>query len=620
MKSIDLETIDLPGYHEVLYYQALLSGIDDVVVSTDTSFVIQTWNAAAEKLYKITAAEAIGRTTSEVLPYTYINTTPEEVIRKVSKENKWKGVVKVTLENNVIYLQSTLTSVKDTSGNKIGYIGVSRNITDEINTKKSLQSFVSVLTQLEESFLIVDNDYKIAFMRPKGNVQKFFDSDYKVGDDAFKYIPDVYYAEVRNAYELAFNGETVNYDAVSEGEQKLYFNVTYTPLKDDYGNVISVCVIVKDFTAQKEMEVLHAKKALVERNLFESRKLFEEFMQNSPLSAWVTDADGYLQYVNPPYLKSFGFTDEIIGTNIRDLYSRELAEEYRNNDKKVIEAGNIIETIEKGNAPDNNIYKVIKFPLQYNGSTMIAGWAVDVSAQIKALETLSLLNEHKNKLVSLIAHDLRGPIGINVSFLKAMIDDYNSYSKEELFTSLRMITKSTVTCYELVDELLLWAKSQLGGTAYEPVAISVQTEILKMLDSLWEQSNQKNIRFKTEFNYNGNVFADRYMIRIILRNFITNAIKFSYEGTEIKIETYLHNNEACISVEDYGTGMNADLVQKLLSKVNHESAFGTKGEKGTGLGLIMAMDYIEKNNGKLIIKSNKGKGSNFSFTLPVGEK
>ncbi len=616
--TADSDLINMPFSKDVLYYQALLAGIDDVVISTDTNFIIQTWNTAAEKIYNLPASEAIGKRTTDVMQHKYIDATDEEVIKKLVKENHWNGLVKVVNSAEDIFLQTTFSIVKNTNGKKIGYIGISRDVTDEIKTKKSLQNFVSVLMQLEESFLIVDKNYKVSFACPKKNVQNFFNSDYKAGDDAFKYIPQTYLKEIEKAYQRAFAGETINYDVESDGEPKLYFNITYSPLKDDFGNIISVCVIIKDLTDQKEIEFLQQKKNAVEKNLYESRLLFEEFMENSPLLGWVADAEGVIHYMNQRYLKSFEYSEEIIGKNILELYPKELAEGYLANNKMVLETGSIVETIEEDRQPSQlKAYKTIKFPIYYKGCNMIAGWAVDISDQITAQENLLQLNQHKNKLLSIIAHDLRAPLGINASFFKSLIRDFETYSKEELLESIQIISKSFMQCYELVDELLRWGRSQLEHVKFNPLPITIQTEILKVTDTLLEQANRKKVHIETEFNFCGDIFADADMFAIVLRNFITNAIKFSHLNSTVKITTELINDKVKVNVIDNGIGIKDELVKKILEKLNYESEFGTKGEKGTGLGLIIAKDYIEQNGGKLGIESKVGAGSNFNFTVPL---
>jgi len=618
--TADSDFINITSNKDVLYYQALLSGIDDVVISTDTNFIIQTWNAAAEEIYNLTAAEAIGKRFTDVILHEYVNDTTENALRTLVKENRWKGIVRILNSEEDVFLETCFTIVKNAAGKKIGYIGISRNVTEEVRIKKSVENFASVLALLDESFLIVDKDYKISYLRPKGNVQKFFNSDYKAGDDAFNYVPEKYLEEVKANYKRAFAGETVNYDAESGTELKLYFNITYSPLKNEFGEVISVCVIIKDFTAQKEMEILQQKKNAVEKHLYESRQLFEEFMENSPLLAWVADAEGTIHYMNERYLKSFEFTENAIGKNMLELYPKEIAETSMANNKLILETGNVFEAIEKGvNPAQPKTFKTIKFPIRYKEHNMVAAWAVDITDQIAAQENLLQLNQHKNKLVSIIAHDLRAPLGINASFLKTIISEYDTYDSKELLDSIKIISKSFSQCYELVDELLRWGRTQLEHIRFNPLPVSVQTEILKVTENLWDQVTKKNIKFETELNYCGEIFADADMFAIVLRNFVTNAIKFSHANSVIKITTGLIDDKVRVSVIDSGVGMNNELVQKLLDKLNYESSFGTKGEKGTGLGLVIAKDYIEQNGGKLGIESKEGEGSTFYFTVPLAQ-
>lgn len=621
MSKIDLGLVDISDAEDVLYYQALLSGIDDVIVSTDTNFIIKTWNAAAEKIYKLTATEAIGKKTTDILLHEYINTSSEEVKKILLKQNFWKGLVKVLNDDeNATFLQSSLTIVKNAEGKKIGYIGVSRNVTNEINAKQSLHNFSSILTLLEESFLIVDRDFKIVFLRPKGNVQNFFNSNYKVGDTVFKYIPESYINDVKTFYEKAFAGETIHYDVESDEEPKLYFNITCAPLKDEFRNITNVCVIIKDFTAQQEMELLQQKKTAIEKSLFESRKLFEEFMENSPFVAWITDEKGIMRYMNPPYLKTLNFTKETIGKSLYELFPTELAQVYFDNNKKTIETNSVLESIEKI-MQDNVLktFKTFKFPIVFNEDAMVASWAVDISDQIAAQENLLQLNHHKDKLVSVMAHDVRGPLAINSDFIEGIIQDYDNLDKETLLKYLLMLKTSVSKSFNLTDELLTWAKLQLSKPAFNPKIFNIKTEILKVTDSLWDVMRQKIINLKTHFNFSGEIFADEEMFLIVLRNFISNAIKFSHTKGTITIETNSANDMAQVNVTDTGTGMRPELVKKILDKLNYESTLGTKGERGTGLGLNLAKDYIEQNGGTMNIKSKEGEGTNFYFTVPLSE-
>ncbi len=603
--------------NDLFYNRALISSIDDVVISTDRNFIIKTWNTAAEKVYEINAAQAIGRRMHDIIYHEYIDTTEEQAQKQLVQENYWKGIVKlITKSGKTIFLQSVITTVRDAGERKLGYVGVSRDISSDISAKRSLHNFKSILTILDESFLVVDKNLKIVFMQLKGNAQKFFDSDYTTGDEALKYIPAKYAALVRRSYEKAFDGKIVNYHASSKTHNKLYFTLTYAPLKDSIGDITNVCLIIKDLTDEKEIELLEQKKAAVEKSLFESRKFFEEFMENSPLVAWITDKQGNMQYVNTAYLDLFNCTKEIVGKNIFDIYPAQLAEEYLTNNKKVIDTKNAIEVIEQSNAtPLTKTYKIIKFPITFKGEVMVAGWGVDISNEIAAQESLSLLNQNKNKIMSVIAHDIRAPIGTNRNFINTIIQDFSSFEEEELLEYLTIMKQSLTKCYSLTDELLLWARNQMQTITYNPVPLNADAEIFKVIENLIPIAEDKKIIIENKLCKSPKIYADADMFGIVLRNLITNAIKFSKVDSKISVATAIDEKRLIVSIRDSGVGMKKVLTEKIMRKLNYESSFGTKGEKGAGLGLIIAKDYIERNNGELFIESEEGNGSTFSFTV-----
>ena len=614
------ETI-IPKNNLDFFQQALLSSIDDAVISTDRNFTITSWNAAAERIYEITADEAIGKKTTELIFQQYFNNDREEVLRILVNEDYWKGLIRaITKSGKVVFLQSIFTVVKDAENKKIGYVAVSRDVTADLQHKQSLQNFSSVLSILDESFLIVNRDFEVVFLSPKGKVENFFNSNYKVGDYALKYIPALHTDVIKANYLKAFNGELIQYRAESDDEPKLYFDVTYTPLKDDFDHITNVCVIIKDFTPLVEKEILEEKKTAIEKSYIESRKLFEEFMENSPLLAWVVDEKGCIQYINKTYRRALNFKDEIVGKNILDIYPKEFAERSMANTLKAIEKGIAIETIEKGRIPNKQtILKIIKFPIFFKDETMVAAWGINISDQIAMQESLSLLNQNKNKIMSVIAHDVRGPLRLNTDFIDVIIDDYDTLQKEEMLEHLNMLRTGISKCCDLTEEILLWAKSQLESVKYNPAALETNNVIIRVIENIVHVATDKKITIIQDFCEAGKIYADADMFSIVLRNFITNAIKFSKARSKIVVATTIRENKLWVSVKDTGTGIKKELVEKLMHKLNYESCYGTKGEKGAGLGLIIAKDYIEKNNGEMLIESEEGKGSIFSFSVGFAE-
>jgi PAS domain S-box-containing protein len=599
------------------YYQNLVSNIEDVIISTNENFIIKTWNRSAERVYEINADQAIGKKTTELLFQQYVGNEREEVIRLLLANGYWRGIVKViTLSGKVVILQVVLTAIKDEAGKCIGFVCVGRDITTEAKSKKAVESFASILELLDESFLIIDSNFKVVFLNLQGSLHKALHSDYQVGDSAFKYVPESYHRELKNYCFRALQGETVNYSIEINAGPKFYLDLTYKPIKDDFNSVSCICIIVKDLTIKKEIEVLQQTKKAIEESYFKSRKFFEEFMENSPMPAWVTDRNGIMHYMNQAYLSSFGFSKEDIGKSISEIYPEELANTYLEVNKKVFATEGIIERIEKVSFDNSeSTIKIIKFPIVFKDEKMIAGWCVDISDQVALQESLFQLNENKNKIMSVIAHDVRGPLGINATFIDAIIDEYESSEKLSILKHLKMLKNGILKCYNLTEELLLWAKSQMESVRFKPVAFDANNEISRVLDSVLQLAQEKKIDIETSLCDAEKIYADRDMFDIVLRNFITNALKFSKPGNKIIVASETVGNKLFIHVRDFGIGMKKELADKILNKQNYESTYGTKGEKGAGLGLIIAKDYIEKNGGEMFIKSKENAGTIFSFNI-----
>jgi two-component system sensor histidine kinase/response regulator len=155
----------------------------------------------------------------------------------------------------------------------------------------------------------------------------------------------------------------------------------------------------------------------------------------------------------------------------------------------------------------------------------------------------------------------------------------------------------------------------MESVRFKPVAFDANNEISRVLDSVLQLAQEKKIDIETSLCDAEKIYADRDMFDIVLRNFITNALKFSKPGNKIIVASETVGNKLFIHVRDFGIGMKKELADKILNKQNYESTYGTKGEKGAGLGLIIAKDYIEKNGGEMFIKSKENAGTIFSFNI-----
>ncbi|HKM94624.1 MAG TPA: two-component regulator propeller domain-containing protein [Prolixibacteraceae bacterium] len=234
-------------------------------------------------------------------------------------------------------------------------------------------------------------------------------------------------------------------------------------------------------------------------------------------------------------------------------------------------------------------------------------------------EQLNETNKSKDKLFSIIAHDLKNPIGVILGFSSLLIDPSFKFSDTEYAELTKGIHDSTQRIFNLLENLLMWSRSQLGHIKITPSLFNLTNQIYEVINLLEGYATVKNIKLVFDGNIEIIVFADMQMIDTVLRNLISNAIKFSKENEEVKIELIENDDKAICSISDEGVGMTQDQIATIFEIDKVKSTMGTMGEKGTGLGLNLCLDFLNKNNGKIWVKSQPNGGSTFYFSLPISK-
>jgi signal transduction histidine kinase len=230
---------------------------------------------------------------------------------------------------------------------------------------------------------------------------------------------------------------------------------------------------------------------------------------------------------------------------------------------------------------------------------------------------LNVANRTKDKLFSIVSHDLRGPLA-NLSSMIHLIKD-EDISKEEFTSLLPELYRQTLLSNELLENLLSWSKNNIKNSVANPEEVDLR-EITEEIIQLYKtQIEAKKLIVENKVIDTHIAYADKGMIPIVLRNLTSNAIKFSNSGGSILMETIMANEFIEFSITDTGKGISDEQIKMVLSN-EYYSTPGTAGEKGNGLGLLLCREFVEKNGGKLSISGSLGKGSRFSFTIPVKEK
>lgn len=234
---------------------------------------------------------------------------------------------------------------------------------------------------------------------------------------------------------------------------------------------------------------------------------------------------------------------------------------------------------------------------------------------------LAETNATKDKFFSIIAHDLKSPFSSMLGFSEILDEEFDNYEMEEKKKWIKMIHHGLQDTSKLLENLLQWAQSQRGTIDFDPKSINLYTVSKESYELLYNLAGDKSIKLINSIPENIILQADANMISAIIRNLLSNAIKFTSYGGVIKLNANLtsDNQFVKIVVEDNGFGISEEMQTKLFNIVEHVSTLGTKNEKGTGLGLILCKEFVEKHHGKIWVESELGKGSSFYFTIPYSQ-
>ncbi|MCC5928732.1 MAG: transporter substrate-binding domain-containing protein [Cyclobacteriaceae bacterium] len=382
---------------------------------------------------------------------------------------------------------------------------------------------------------------------------------------------------------------------------------------------------------KKKTESLNLKN----QELKKSEEKFRMITENSSDIIWHLDSNFILTYISPADERIRGFKkDEVIGKSLFSILKPEgihLLKEA--NDKRMInlskgiKAAPVIYELEQLCKDGSWVWVEATAEAFYDQDGKISGYhgvSRDISERKKAElllkereSQLRELNSNRDKLYSIIAHDLRSPFNAILGLSEILLKRTENFKDAEFEKIITMINTSAKNTLILLDNLLTWTKSQTGKNIYNPENSSLPAIINEILEVSKSIANIKRISLNYIQTDYIEVYADVNMLKTILRNLISNAIKYTRENGEITISAVRNIDNIDITVTDNGVGMTEEIRNKLFEINSNYTAKGTANEKGSGLGLMLCKEFVEKHGGEISVKSELGKGSAFTFSLPV---
>jgi PAS domain S-box-containing protein len=363
------------------------------------------------------------------------------------------------------------------------------------------------------------------------------------------------------------------------------------------------------------------------------RKKAEEVLKNSEnryrmLFERSNDAIFIVETETGRYLDANKAAENITGKSLDELKSLKTHEITPKGSKKRLEKiMNTTKPMEMGEVeyvrPDGTSRTALLNTIPLS-SGQAYGIARDISERKKAEADIKLKNEEliranadKDRFMSILAHDLKSPFSSILGFLELLNENIYTYDINKIANIIKLVDKAAHNTYNLLEDLLLWVRSQSGKIPFEPQELNFQTLCNDVVAILEQNAKAKELSVKSIIDDQLFVFADNDMLKTVLRNLVSNAIKFTNKGGNIEIKASKSVVFTTISVKDDGVGIRPEVLEKLFDVAQAHSTSGTANETGTGLGLFICKDFIEKHKGKIVVESKLCKGSSFTISLPV---
>ena len=437
-----------------------------------------------------------------------------------------------------------------------------------------------------------------------------FGHEMAVGSNVLFNVPEPINSIWKGRYERALNGEkfTIVDQFEIEGVPE-YVEVNFYPIREN-GEVVSIACSSKDISIGKRAEL----------QLKQSEANLNAQIENTSDSIWSVDDQYRMMTMNSVFKREFDriFSCDLqVGKRVIDFLPEPHKSIWKERYDKALSGKkfDIVETFEFENPP---VYTEISYnPVIVEDEIVgVACFTRDITALKTSEVELKNALASRDKLFSVIAHDLRGPIA-NVHQLSKLLKKQKG-DIENHGEALELLSNSSVSVYRLLDNLLNWALSQRGIIELNPKNHQFKGLVNDALEAYSINADLKKLKVEICIDEEISAFVDKPTITSVISNLFNNAIKYTNEGGKISFYSVVDGGKIKFQIKDSGIGMSPQQIESILNKDTLNSTLGTSREKGTGLGLVLSKEFIHLNNGKLNIISEEDKGSTFEIILPKG--
>jgi PAS domain S-box-containing protein len=607
-------------------YRSLIHHSSDPIFSFNPNETYRFVNEAFARHFKKEPEDIIGKTPHDIFSYEEAEKRLT-LVRKVFR-NGQKGEIEVkvvTPTGDVHYFLTMADPIKNEQGEVIYVTCVSKDITKRKVAEEALAVSEERFRSLYENSTIglyrTTQDGKIILANPtlvkilgynsfeeltnRNLEQEGFESTY----DRKLFIEQI------EKKRYVYGAETA---WIRKDGTTVYLRESSKAILDSDGKTLYYDGTVEDITERK----------LAEKALSITEEKFRRIVENSlsGMYFYFLDQNDRLIFngANPAADKIMGLSHEpLMGKSIEEAFpnlaNTGIPAQFRSIAKGELEAQEFEISYQEGEI--SGFYSVQVFQTESNTITV---HFTDISERKKTeillkqqATELQKINITKDKFFSIIAHDLKSPFNAIIGFTDLLLTNFNHLDEATLLKGIRTIESASSQAYKLLENLLLWAQNQTGRGQYNPEKLNLNRQIRESIHYIESTALNKGIRIINNIKTDYHIFADKNMIDTILRNLVSNAIKFSYSGSNIVISAIELDGEVNVSVSDNGTGIAPGKLTAIFEIDKRTNTVGTENEQGTGFGLVLCKDFIDRQGGNIWVESTLGKGSTFTFSFPL---
>ena len=493
---------------------------------------------------------------------------------------------------------------------------------DLIKSQLLLKS--SIESQKDTIIFSIGKNYEyLIFNKAHADAMKFaYNTDIEIGRDMLVCISsDVDRKRLKANFDRALNGESHSITQTFGTSNLGDYEVFYNPIFNDNNEIIGCTGLARNITDRLKMELA----------LKESETKFKEIIDQINDGIIVFDEKGKIFIWNQGIEEISGLkARETINKNIVDIRYQFTPPEIRDRTQientingivtlQTPEAFNKIvdnEIISLNSSEIRNVQSNV-FPIRLDGYNLFGAVLRDTTEIKRYEKELQRTIEEKDKFYSTIAQYLYTPFSLFNNFSKLMAEELDTLPIKELQKMAVMMSKSATNLYSLLDNLLQWTRMNQGKITFRPQKLNFIKVSQTAVSILKPIADAKNITIKHFVEDDISVFADIYMLKTILRNLVSNAIKYTNSDGHIDISAQQTTSNVVISILDTGSGIKPEYLEKMFNGSQFHTTLGESEEKGTTLGLFLCKEFVEKHGGKIWVESANGQGSKFNFTVPL---